>query len=382
MRLNDTTYMSGRVQSVSWHFINEFLEYELDTSLNAALNKLLLELNIAFERCGELASDETDIKYFDIARDLNETMKLLNVPISFHPAIYGTTVDNETVRSRVGRSSIRRPIAKAELVLAWAAYLLRLTKTMQHFTPMELTFVNSLGLLLDVFVKRYDLIINVKYQQPCLDHLAFIRLMEIVYVTTIQPIETEKVNVYSSWGDHPATFNYIPDFGDIRISLDGPRSHLSRLPRIPCSYSWKKHLFYNPVKCAPSSPIYALTENWIKSIEDMRNDDAFENIVKQTAVASFSYEKQFVAKGSPLRDADWSKDVDVFTLTDTDDEKLYDEQSKLIEEKLKPIKDQYKDITDSEFPGMAHNDERVSVIFSVMVRSSETAKPELSFIQI
>ena len=382
MHLTDTTYMSGRAQSVSWHFINEFLEYDLDTDLAAAFNKLLLEMNIAFDTCGELAAKGADIKHFDIARDLNETMKLLNIPITFHPAIYGTTVDNETVRSRVGRSSIRRPIAKAELALAWLAYLLRLTRTPQRFTPMELTFINTIGLMLDVFIKRYDLIVNVKYQQPCLDHLAFIRLMEIAYITTIHSVDTENVNVYGSWLDQPGQFDYIPDFGDIRLSLDGPRSHLSRLPRMPCSYSWKRNIFYNPVKCMPSSPIYALTENWIKSIEGMRNDDSFENIVKRTAITSFSYEKGFISNGTPSRDAEWYKDVEVFTLTDTDDEKLYDEQTKLIEEKLVPIKELYKDMSDIEFSGMAHNDERVNVIFSVMIRSSESDKPELSYVQI
>lgn len=382
MRLDTNEYQSGRSQSVAWHFINEFLECELDRDLNDSLNKLLLELSIAFDRIGESAAEGISLDYINVARDLNETMKLLNIPINFHNGIYGRT-DAESLRSRTGRSSLRRPIAKAELVLSWAAYMLRLTRQPTKYTKNELTFINLLGAMLDVFVKRYDLIINIKYHQPCIDHLAFIRLMELVYITCVRSTEIdEPLTVYASWYDQPAQFNYIQDFCDIRLNLEGIKSHISRLPRSPSTHYCKDSVFYNPVECLPESPIYKATAAWLNAVDIMRNDQAFDTIVKETALASFNYEHEFATSTEDsIEEPSWYKNVKVFTLTDSDDTDLYAQQVTSIEEELTPIEESIKEIGLKELPGTIIEGEP-HVVFSVMLRTSDNDKPALSYIKL
>ena len=380
--LDETVYCSGRSQSVAWYFINEFLECEIDSELNEALNKLLLQLSIAFDRIGELSAEGISLEYIDIARDLNETMKLLNIPINFHNGLYGKQ-DNEMLRSKTGRSSLRRPIAKAELVLAWAGHLLRLTRVPEKYTKTELTFINLLGVMLDAFVKRYDLIVNIKYHQPCFDHLAFIRLMEIVYITCIRTTDTaEPLKVYASWYDQPAQFKYIQDFCDIRLNLEGIKSHLSRLPRNLSEHSSKCTVFYNPVKCLPESPIFKATSAWLNAVNIMRNNCSFDTIVKETALASFGYEYEYAnTNGETVMEPAWYEGINAFMLTATDNVEMYSEQITVIEEALRPIEQEIKENVLPESIGLMNTDD-MNIVFSVMLQTDENDKPVLSYIKL
>lgn len=383
LSLDEIVYLSGRSQSVAWHFINEFLECELDGELNDSVNKLLLQMSIAFDRIGELSAEGISLDNIDVARDLNETMKLLNIPINFHNGLYGKQ-DSESLRSKTGRSSLRRPIAKAELVLAWAAHLLRLTRAPEKYTKTELTFINLLGMILDAFIKRYDLIINIKYHQPCIDHLAFIRLMELVYVTCIRTTDiAEPLKVYASWYDQPSQFKYIQDFCDIRLNLEGIRSHLSRLPRSISSHSSKHTVFYNPVKCLPESPIFKATAAWLNAVESMRKDLSFDTIVKETSLASFKYECDYsVEDGENVVEPDWYEGIDTFVLTDPDDNaELYTEQITAIEETLTPIEKEIKENITPESMGLK-DDSKVNVVFSIMLQAGENDKPLLSYVKL
>ena len=383
LSLDENIYCSGRSQSVAWHFINEFLECELDSDLSESLNKILLQLSIAFDRIGELSAEGISLDNIDVARDLNETMKLLNIPINFHNGLYGKQ-NTETLRSKTGRSSLRRPIAKAELVLAWAAHLLRLTRAPERYTKTELTFINLLGVMLDAFVKRYDLIINLKYHQPCIDHLAFIRLMELVYITCIRTTDiAEPLKVYASWYDQPSQFKYIQDFCDIRLNLEGIRSHLSRLPRSISSHSSKHTVFYNPVKCLPESPIFKATASWLNAVESMRKDISFNTIVKETALASFGYEHDYsVTDGETAVEPAWYEGVDTFVLTDPENNaELYAEQITAIEETLIPIEKEIKENTTPESMELADNND-VNVVFSIMLQAGENDKPLLSYVKL
>lgn len=384
LSLDENTYLSGRSQSVAWYFINEFLACELDEELNDSLNKLLLQLSIAFDRIGELSSEGIAVEYINVARDLNETMKSLNIPINFHNGLYGKP-DDSNLRSRTGRSSLRRPIAKAELVLAWAAHLLRLTRQPAKYTKTELTFINLLGGMLDVFVKRYDLIINIKYHQPCIDHLAFIRLMELVYITCIRTSDLpEPLKVYASWYDQPSQFNHIQDFCDIRLSLEGLKSNLSRLPRNLSSNNCKNSVFYNPVKCLPESPIFKATSAWLNALEVMRKDDSFETIVKETALASFGYEQEYAnTDGESVMEPAWYEGIKAFILTSPeDDQELYTEQVTVIEETLKPIEKEIKEIILPECLELKNKDDTIRVVFSVMIQTDENDKPVLSYVNL
>ena len=381
--LDETVYRSGRSQSVAWHFINEFLECELDSELSEALNKLLLQLSIAFDRIGELSADGIALEYIDVARDLNETMKLLNIPINFHNGLYGKQ-NSDALRSRMGRSSLRRPIAKAELVLAWAAHLLRLTRAPEKFTKAELTFINLLGVVLDTFVKRYDLMINIKYHQPCIDHLAFIRLMELVYITCIKATDiAEPLKVYASWYDQPAQFKYIQDFCDIRLNLEGIQSHLSRTPRNLSSHLSKHTVFYNPVKCLPESPIFKATSAWLNAVESMRKDLSFDTIVKETALASFGYEHEYTnTDGETVTEPEWYEGINVFMLAATeDDTELYEEQVTVIEEALTPIEKEIRKNILPESLGLKNAND-INIVFSVMLQTSENDKPILSYVKL
>ncbi len=383
LSLDETVYCSGRSQSVAWHFINEFLECELDNDLSDALNKLLLHLSIAFDKIGELSAEGISLDYINVARDLNETMKLLNIPINFHNGLYGRQ-DAETLRSKTGRSSLRRPIAKAELVLAWAAHLLRLTRSPEKYTKTELTFINLLGVMLDVFVKRYDLIVNVKYHQPCIDHLAFIRLMELVYITCIRSTDiAEPLKVYASWYDQPAQFKYIQDFCDIRLSLEGIKSHLSRLPRGLSGHLSKYTVFYNPVKCLPESPIFKATSSWLNAVEVMRNDLSFDAIVKETALASFGYEHEYVnSDGETVMEPAWYEGINAFMLTAPEDNaELYTEHIAVIEETLTPIEKEIRENILPESIGLTSSDD-MNIVFSVMLQTGENDKPVLSYIKL
>lgn len=382
MSLDTDENQSGRSQSVAWHFINEFLECEVDNDLSDALNKLLLQMSIAFDRIGEMAAEGISLEYIDAARDLNETMKLLNIPVNFHNGLYGRK-DDAVLRARAGRSLLRRPIAKAELVLAWAAHLLRLTRQPAKFTNNELTFINLIGTMLDAFVKRYDLIINIKYHQPCIDHLAFIRLMELVYITCVRMVGVEDpLRIYASWYDTPMRFNYIQDFCDIRLSLEGIKSHLSRLPRSLSTHSTKKSVFYNPVKCLPESPIFKVTEAWLNATEVMRNDCTFETIVKETAQASFHYEHEFATETETVEEPSWYENVKAFTLADSEDADLYSEQVTVIEEALSPIEESVKETGLDVLPNMQTENEDIKIIFSVMLRTNDNDKPMLSYIKL
>lgn len=374
--------LSAKHQSVAWHFINEFLECELDRDLCDALNKLLLSMATAFEYTGELAAQGIELTNIDVARDLNETMKLLNYPFKLHDDLYGKA-NSDALRNRVGKSSLRRPIAKAELVLAWIAYLLRLTRQPSKFTKNELTFLNVLGTMLTAFVLRYELILNIKYHQPCFDQLAFIRLMEIVYVTCIDRSDND-LNLYGSWYDHPVKFKHIQDFMDIRLATDmnDIRSHLSRLPRGITAHPTFKTVFYNAVDCHPESPIGMATKAWMDAVDVMKQTDSFDVIVKETAKASFLYEASFVVghdEQPTTEDPIWYSQAHIFELTDSDDEKLYAEQITAIEDVLKPIKQQVLDTINETSELEEHNP---SVVFSVMLKSGEDARPDLSFIQI
>ena len=380
--LAEINYCSGRSQSVAWHFINEFLECELDSELSEALNKLLLQMSIAFDRIGELSAGGIALEYIDVARDLNETMQLLNVPIIFHNGLYGKQ-DSEALRSKTGRSSLRRPIAKAELVLAWAAHLLRLTRIPEKYTKAGLTLINLLGIMLDVFVKRYDLIVNIKYHQPCIDHLAFIRLMEIVYITCIRTAKIDDpLKVYASWYDQPAQFKYIQDFCDIRLELEGIKSQLSRLPRNPSSYLPKNTVFYNPVKCLPESPIFKATSAWLNAVKSMRKDLSFDTVVKETALASFGYEHEYAnTDGETITEPIWYEGINAFVLTAEDDTELYEEQVTVIEDSLTPIKEEIEECILPESFGLTSADD-MNIVFSVMLQTSENDKPILSYVKL
>ena len=383
LSLDETDYRSGRSQSVAWYFINEFLECELDNDLSESLNKLLLQLSIAFNKIGELSAEGIALDYIDVARDLNETTRLLNIPIKFHNGLYGKQ-DSETLRSKTGRSSLRRPIAKAELVLAWAAHLLRLTRSPEKYTKTELTFINLLGTMLDAFVKRYDLIINIKYHQPCIDHLAFIRLMELVYITCIRTTDIiEPLKVYASWYDQPAQFTHIQDFCDIRLNLEGIKSHLSRLPRNLSGHASKYTVFYNPVKCLPESPIFKATSAWLNAIDIMRKDLSFDTIVKETALASFGYEHEFAnTNGETVTEPAWYEGINAFMLTAPEDNAdLYSEQITAIEEALTPIENEIRESILPESIGLTNPDD-MNIVFSVMLQTDENDKPVLSFIKL
>lgn len=379
--LYDHPCLSAKQQSVSWHFINEFLECELDNDLLSALNHLLVSMGMAFDYAGTVAAEGIDLTALDVARDLNETMKLLDYPFTFHPDVYGKS-NSEALRNRAGKSSLRRPIAKAELVLAWAAHLLRLTRPLTKFTKNELTFINLLGTILNAFVQRYELIVNIKYHQPCLDQLAFIRLLEIVYIACIDR-SNKDINIYSSWYDKPDRFNYISDFNDIRLSLNplDIRSHLSLLPRMASAHPQGKTVYYNPVDCIADSPIALATKAWMDATEVMRDDCSFDTIVRETSKASFEYESQFaVQSDDPINELpEWLANVRIFELTDTEDEALYAEQSKAIEDHLTTIK---KEIEEDLANHADPTKETPSIVFSVMLKSNADAKPELSFIKL
>ena len=383
LSLDENVYCSGRSQSVAWHFINEFLECELDGDLSESLNKLLLQMSIAFDRIGELSAKGISLEYINVARDLNETMKSLNIPINFHHGLYGKQ-DNETLRSKTGRSSLRRPIAKAELVLAWAAHLLRLTRSPEKYTKTELTFINLLGVMLDAFVKRFDLIVNVKYHQPCIDHLAFIRLMELVYITCIRSTDiAEPLKVYASWYDQPAQFKHIQDFCDIRLELEGIKSHLSRLPRNLSGHVSKHTVFYNPVKCLPESPIFKATASWLNAVESMRKDLSFDTIIKETALASFGYEREFAnTNGETVEEPSWYEGINAFMLTAPEDNtELYTEQITAIEDALTPIEKEVRENVLPESIGLTNADD-MNIVFSVMLQTDENDKPVLSYINL
>jgi hypothetical protein len=380
--LYEHPYLSARHQSVAWNVINEFLECELDGDLCNALNKLLLSMATAFEYAGELASQGIELTNLDVARDLNETMKLLNYPFRFHSDVYGKA-NSDALRNRAGKSSLRRPIAKAELVMAWVAHLLRLTRQPVKFTKNELTFLNLLGTMLNAFVQRYELIINIKYHQPCLDQLAFIRLMEIVYIACIDRSD-KSINLYGSWYDQPDKFKYIADFMDIRLTTDmnDIRSHISRLPRSITNHAVPRTVFYNAVDCHPDSPIGKITAAWIDAIKTMREDYSFEVIVKETAKATFLYESSFVVgrdEELPSEDPIWYANAHIFDLTDGDDEALYTSQMSAIDDVLKPLKAKVLDELDPVSNGLDHNP---SIVFSVMLRANENDRPVLSFIQV
>ena len=335
-------------------------------------------MGMTFEYAGIAAAEGIDLTALDVARDLNETMKLLDYPFSFHQNVYG---NQEALRSRVGKSSLRRPIAKAELVLAWAAHMLRLTRPAEKFTKYELTFINTLGTLLNAFNNRYELIINIKYHQPCLDQLAFIRLMEVVYVLNAKNISTE-ANIYASWFDAPDRFNHIEDFMDIRLSINPEdiRSNLSYIPRMVSMHPLGKTVFYNPVKCTPDSPITLATTAWMDAVRRMRGDLSFSSIMMETAVATFAYEARFNAATVPLNeDPDWYKDVHVFDLTITDDQELYAQQTEMINAELNPIKERIIQSMDED---PLWNNKRPTIIFSVMLQTEDSQRPELSLIQL
>ena len=339
-------------------------------------------MGMTFEYAGEVAAKGIDLTALNVARDLNETMIGLDYPFRFHDSVYGKPTDN-VLRNRSGKSSLRRPIAKAELVLAWAAHMLRLTRQPTKFTKNELTFINILGTMLNAFVKRYDLIINIKYHQPCLDQLAFIRLMEIVYVVCIDRSDKD-INLYGSWYDQPDKFKHIEDFMDIRLTdnHEDIRSHLSRLPRMVCMHAPKKSIFYNPVKCLPGSPIALSTRAWLDAIEVMRKDYSFDVIVKETAKAAFVYESQFVVTPDmepSMETPEWYTGTEVFELTETDDQDLFAEQTKVIEDKLMPIKKDLEEIINED---PAFIEQKPSIVFSVMLKSEGNQRPDLSFIQI
>lgn len=380
--LYEHPFLSARHQSVAWHVINEFLESELDGDLCNALNKLLLSMATAFEYAGEIAAQGIELTNLDVARDLNETMKLLNYPFKFHSDIYGKS-NSDALRNRAGKSALRRPIAKAELVMAWAAHLLRLTRQPVKFTKNELTFLNLLGTMLNAFVQRYELIINVKYHQPCIDQLAFIRLMEIVYVACVDRSD-KNINLYGSWYDQPDRFKYIADFMDIRLTTDinDIRSHISRLPRSITNHAVHKTVFYNAVDCHPDSPIGKITAAWIDAVKIMREDYSFDVIVKETAKATFLYESSFAVghdEQLPTEDPVWYANAHIFDLTDGDDEALYAAQIASIDDLLSPLKAKVLDVLD---PLSNDFDNDPSVVFSVMLRSNEKERPVLSFIKL
>lgn len=380
--LYEHPFLSAKHQSVAWHVINEFLEGELDGDLCNALNKLLLSMATAFEYAGDIAAQGIELTNLDVARDLNETMKLLNYPFKFHRDVYGKA-NSDSLRNRAGKSALRRPIAKAELVLAWAAHLLRLTRQPVKFTKNELTFLNLLGTMLNAFVQRYELIINIKYHQPCLDQLAFIRLMEIVYVVCVDRTDNS-INLYSSWYDQPDKFKYIADFMDIRLTTDvnDIRSHISRLPRSITNHATHKTVFYNAVDCHPDSPIGKITAAWIEVMKVMREDYSFDAIVKETAKATFLYESSFAVEHGEQISSEypiWYTNAHIFDLTDGDDEKLYAAQISAINEVLEPLKKKVLDVID---PVSNDFDSNPSVVFSVMLRANEKERPVLSFIQV
>ncbi len=368
---------SGKMQSVSWYFINEFLSCEVDGDLLSALNKLLLTMSETFENVGTFANSlSEDFTYIDVARDLNETMKLCAYPITFHDDMYGKR-NSTYLRGRCGKSSLRRPIAKAELVLAWAAHLLRLTRTPAKFTNHELSFINALGAMLNAFTRRFDFIVNLKYQNPCIDQLAFIRLMEVVYVSTIKREWLNEYNLYASWFDSPDKFKFIDDFMDIRLSSNSAelKSHLSRLPRMTSTQPVKCTIFYNPVECLEGSPIHDATVAWIDAEKAMQVDLSFENIVKNTAVASFDYEKNFV--GIKQEEVpEWYNNVKSFDLF-YDDEDIFKEQLSAIEEHLTPLKSAIEDTILSN-----GTDDAERVAFGVKIKESENATPVLAYINV
>ena len=237
--------------------------------------------------------------------------------------------------------------------------------------------------MLNAFVQRYELIINIKYQQPCLDQLAFIRLMEIVYVACVDRSD-KNINLYGSWYDQPDRFKYIADFMDIRLTTDvnDIRSHISRLPRSITNHAVPRTVFYNAVDCHPDSPIGKVTAAWIDAVKIMREDCSFDVLVKETAKATFLYESSFAVghdEQPSTEDPVWYTNAHIFELTDGDDEELYASQVSAINDVLNPLKEK---VLDALEPLSSDDSHKPSVVFSVMLKTNEEERPVLSFIQV
>jgi hypothetical protein len=191
------------------------------------------------------------------------------------------------------------------------------------------------------------------------------------------------MEVYASWYDHPARFNYIQDFCDIRAGLEGLKSHLSRLPRYLSPHPAGKSIFYNPVKCLPESPIYKATAAWLNAVTKMRENDTFDSIIKETAIASFGYEHEFVYnKDEEVKKPSWYSDVNIFTFDyPGEDPEFRAKQTARIREILSPIEKSIKETCLDELSG-TNNKADMRVVFSVMLRPNENDAPSGVFVTI
>ena len=324
----NTDIHTGKVQSVAWHYINEHLNEKLmPIRTKTLLNNLIFAMSFAFDTISPLSRQEdVDTSIFDVARCLNETMKLCDYSISFHPGMYGNTNNNFVMRIRISKSAIRRPIAKAELVLAWFAYVVALTP--DGYTHKKHThrnrFIDLLGFMLNVFIKQEEFVKNGQIHKPSLPILSFIRLLEIVYVCTVprHGIYRDSTILYNTWFDRPDRFDCISDFMDIRISSNENSlwSKLSRLPRGYTTHSTDDTYFYNPVRCAKESPIYAATEAWIETRRKLLSDTSFRAAIELTARASFAYESKF-AYGKGITPV-WLDTSIYISVSDDDEENI------------------------------------------------------------
>lgn len=308
----------ARTQSVGWHYFNEIVakDTSMDGELIEAFNKIFLELGITFERVGSYArSLQGDLSELNVAKDLNETFRCMRIPIMFHNDCFGQVRNTADLKKKTGKSFIRRPIAKTELVLSWIAYVLDKMKKNKELDEEEAFFVKMVTIMLTAFLSRFT------RKQICYDQLAFIRLMEVVYIY-FAPADMQTEN-YKGWYSHMNIFCYLKDFNDIRISNDenSIESHLSLRPRAPSTIYAKDVMFYNPTDCLPGSPIHWATSLWIDAKKNIAADNSFINIMKQTIAASFSYESEFTGSPEEARNcndlnAEWYKHVKTYDIND------------------------------------------------------------------
>lgn len=294
---NRSAVKIGKMQSVGWYYINEFLNKDLDDKLLNALNSIFITMSTTFEELdNKITSSKVD--KINVANDLNQVMSICKYPISFHRDTYGRVNNKTDMLKHINKSYLRRPIAKVELILAWAAELLRNARSGELYNDFERKFVKSFGIMIHTFIRRSGFIEHNLYDNPCIDELAFIRLMEIVYLNHC-PDEVG-VDLYRSIHHTQALFSHIRDFNDIRLSNDSKNelSHVSYLPRILSESYEPGMLFYNGVECTEGNPIYDATSAWIDAKKSIMIDRTFRNIQKYTALATFGYEKKYAVRDS------------------------------------------------------------------------------------
>lgn len=353
--ISEEAAVLGKMQSCAWLYINEYVSNGINIVEKNQLNIIIIEMATLFENINEIISNPNiNIDLLDVAKDLNTTTKKLKYPITFHDNVYGNHTNIDDLKKHNGKSYIRRPIAKAELVLAWLSEILYEDENIpqRNMTGEEKGFIKTIGVMFNIFLKRNET------TNKAINTLVFIRLMEIVYINCVT--KTQEKELYKCFYHKQSLFKYIKDFNDIRLSTENPiLSKLSYMPR-RISYSYDdKYIFYNPVECDINSPIYHATVSWEKCRSLITSERNFKNVVEYTAEATFDYEKYFAAnsikeaKQCNEENQKWYDNQIVIKLND-------EEERENTMKSLVPLKEKIKEELDKN--GYTYSD----VIFSVV----------------